>query len=232
MESFQIKYSEGRNLTIIIITLMLVIAALVGVMLFVFLKMEIEGDIGAIIFGVILTLCSILLGVALIVMFKVKGVVSFSENLIEINLNKSTLLYKNTNIKIPFSNIKNAVLENDTYNRKVISLSIVAPSKTIYLAPISNDENDNFDQFWNSLDALIQKYNQSQKNIGQQIQHKSMYEQWWAKLLAIICAVLAIGICITKIVDQDAISTWRLIAFLAYTIPFCFIVYQANKKKK
>ncbi|HNB50092.1 MAG TPA: hypothetical protein PK332_12050, partial [Chitinophagales bacterium] len=151
MESFQIKYSEGRNLAIIIITLMLVIAALVGVMLFAFLKMDIDGDIGAIIFGVIITLCSILLGVALIVMFKVKGVVSFSENLIEINLNKSTLLYKNTNIKIPFSNIKNAVLENDTYNRKVISLSIVAPSKTIYLAPISNDENDNFDQFWNNL---------------------------------------------------------------------------------
>lgn len=232
MESFQIKYSESRNVMISIAGAMFSLFVLIMLMLFTFEKIKLNNDTEFILIFGVLILGVIFMIVAIVSFIKIKGVISFTSDRIDILLEKTNLLYKKKESSIPFINIKNIVLDKDNYNRKVISITTKQPSFTILLEPQKNDDNDNFEQYWYELDKNIQLYNKQIHQPELQIQHKSMYEQWWAKLLAIICAVLAIGICITKIVDQDAISTWRLVAFLAYTIPFCFIVYQANKKKK
>jgi len=230
MLKLAVKYSESKNVLLTIIVSMLVLFAFILFTLFSLDKLKLNNEnetiilFSAIIFGSLLVIVSILM------MIKTKGDITHTTNGIEINLEKTTFLYKQKNQFIEFVNMSNIYLDEDSYHRKVISIKTKQPSKTILIEPRTLDDNARFETYWNELNSSISTYNTKSIITHEIIERKSMYSQWWAKALAIISAIVAIGMIILKIINNESVPTWRLLFYLAYVFPFCFLVYSAIKK--
>ena len=164
-------------------------------------------------------------------MLKSKGEISFNQNSISIQLEKASFFYEETSMEIPFSNIKNIALDEDYYNRKVISIETNTPSELKLIEPESQDNTEAFDLFWQNLDVAIQGYNKLSLGDNSIIKQESMYNKWWIKALAIVCGILSILAIFAKIYDSAIVPTWRVILLLIYTVPFCILVYKNSKKK-
>jgi len=212
MLKLAVKYSESKNVLLTIIVSMLVLFAFILFTLFSLDKLKLNNEnetiilFSAIIFGSLLVIVSILM------MIKTKGDITHTTNVIE------------------FVNISNIYLDEDSYHRKVISIKTKQPSKTILIEPRTLDDNARFETYWNELNSSISTYNTKSIITHEIIERKSMYSQWWAKALAIISAIVAIGMIILKIINNESVPTWRLLFYLAYVFPFCFLVYSAIKK--
>ena len=131
MLKLAVKYSESKNVLLTIIVSMLVLFAFILFTLFSLDKLKLNNEnetiilFSAIIFGSLLVIVSILM------MIKTKGDITHTTNGIEINLDKTTFLYKQKNQFIEFVNISNIYLDEDSYHRKVISIKTKQPSPPV-----------------------------------------------------------------------------------------------------
>ena len=111
MLKLAVKYSESKNVLLTIIVSMLVLFAFILFTLFSLDKLKLNNEnetiilFSAIIFGSLLVIVSILM------MIKTKGDITHTTNGIEINLEKTTFLYKQKNQFIEFLNISNIYLD-------------------------------------------------------------------------------------------------------------------------
>ncbi|MCB0508038.1 MAG: hypothetical protein KDD21_07060 [Bacteroidetes bacterium] len=231
MKPIAIKYSLNKSIYLIIFSFMFIVFASILGLVFLLGQFQLNNTFELIALFSVIILLVVLLIYIILKMLKSKGEISFNQNSISIQLEKASFFYKETSMEIPFSNIKNIALDEDYYNRKVISIETNTPSELKLIEPESQDNTEAFDLFWQNLDVAIQGYNKLSLSDNSIIKQESMYNKWWIKALAIVCGILSILAIFAKIYDSAIVPTWRVILLLIYTVPFCILVYKNSKKK-
>lgn len=229
-----IKYSVTKKVLLAILILFFVILAVTLLSIFFITNTGLGSTVETILIAVPIILIFVAFIYVSKVMLNISATISHNEQGITIELDKTNFFYKVKTIEIPFSNILNIANDADNYGRKFISIKTKTPNTTHNISANKNNDDESnvaFEVYWEELEHAVNYYNHHNDfSLKNQIQKKSIYQQIWARWLAVISSILAVVLIIAKIYNSEFIPTFRLVIFLAYTVPFCLLVYNANKK--
>ncbi len=126
--------------------------------------------------------------------------------------------------QIPFSNLRQFSVEEDTNGRAFISIKTQSPKKSILLFPLIQDEPEEFLKFGEQLKAYIAHINTSLPQYA--IQQTGFYESRWMKGLAIAAILFVILVTGLKIYNPESVSNLRLLFMYVVSIPFIYKIFQ------
>ena len=176
----------------------------------------------------------LLIGISVITVKKfivVDAAVEYNMRGIHFHLNRKTFIFPHDDIFINYQNIANASLDEDESGRSVGTLKIKSPKKSIIIMADKFENTAQFIEFWYGLEQRFSSFNASNENHPTLlIQQKGFYESSFMKFFAYLALVFSISLIILKIVYPNTVSTWKLVGFYCYAIPFILTVFNSNKK--
>lgn len=168
--------------------------------------------------------------VTILNLIMVDGVASFDEEGVHIRLEKKSFLFPHDDFFIPYSNIESAGMNEDVSDRIFISLKTKAPGKSMLIFPDKTDNNAVFLEFWEGLERQFGNYNKPNADEpGMLIRNKGFYQSGFMKGLAYVSILLVVVLAAMKYARPDSVSTWKLVAFYCYAIPFVYTILKSNK---
>lgn len=229
----QIKYSETMKQ---VIALIIIPLAMMAIAMFALFSINLDQFSETVETVVIFAFIIAAIGISVFIVLKIIAInatLEYDNRFVNIHLENKSFLYPNQEFHFNYSNIENAAYNVDASARVFILIKLRKPNKSMSLSPINAEQTAEFETFWNGFSDQINSYNSSNTDHPEmKIKSVGFYEGKWAKILAIISLLLALVFTIFKIISPDVISTWRLIAFYCYLIPFASAVYLASKKNK
>ncbi|MDB5227029.1 MAG: hypothetical protein JWN78_1222 [Bacteroidota bacterium] len=175
----------------------------------------------------------LLIGVSVLTVLKfimVNGEIEYNPNGIHIHLDNRSFLFPHGDFFISYSNVENAAMNEDSAGRSFATLKIRSPKKSILILPVKSTDTDSFVSYWENLQQQFNSYNAV--NTGHPeliIKSKGFYESGFMKFLAFLSLLFAGFFTGLKFMDPSSVSTWKLIVFYCYAIPFLYTVIRSNK---
>ncbi|MBL7776690.1 MAG: hypothetical protein JNK66_00185 [Chitinophagales bacterium] len=135
------------------------------------------------------------------------------------------------NFQLRISDLKNFWTDEAQGNLYFSVESTQKPHK-FHISPVSKGEND-LAEYYALVSVFEDAVNrQNESKDAPQITSTSMYETWWAKLLAIIFVLLMVAVFVVPVVFSEMNIPWyRGVYIFAVGLPFVWQVYIKNFKK-
>ena len=226
----RIKYSEVLKQ---VIAMIVIPVLLMGIFLFGFSladKFDFSKTLKDILLYVVIFAsigCSVLLILKIIM---VDGEIEYDARGIHFHLHKKSFLFPHDDFFINYQNISNASLGDDESGRTAATIKIKSPNKTIVISPDSIENTNSFIDFWTNLEKQFSSFNSSNEDHpALLIQKKGFYESGFIKFLAYFALISSILLLVLKFINPDIVSTWKLIGFYCYALPFMLMVFKSNK---
>jgi hypothetical protein len=174
----------------------------------------------------------LLIGVSALTVLKMimpAAELDYDQNGIYIFFERRSFIFLQKELFISYSNIANASFNADAAKHTFVSIKLRDPQKSIILYP-QKKYSDQFESYWQELEKKFISYNAvNLQHPELLIRNKRFFEGKLMQFFAFISVLLAVLFTALKLFDPSSFSTWNLIAFYCYTIPFAAVVLQSNK---
>lgn len=135
------------------------------------------------------------------------------------------------NFQLRPSDLKN-FWTDDAQGNLYFSVEAKQKPYKFHISPISKSEQD-LEQYYALVSAFedaVSRQNESKE--FPQITSTTIYETWWAKLLAVILVLLMLAVFVVPLVFNEINIPWyRVVYIFAVGLPFVWNVYVKNFKK-
>lgn len=153
----EVKYSELYKQLMGMIVIPLLIAAFFIIIMYLLKVMHVNELVFAI-YILVGSVVVVLSGIFIVRKFiLINATVESDKNGLHFLLEKSSILYKESEVSVLYNNIlKISFGDNDNY-RIFVKIKTTNPSKTIFVSPDKYDNNDTFIDYWNEIIEKIEE---------------------------------------------------------------------------
>lgn len=164
----------------------------------------------------------------------IPATLSFDENGLVLKLDRRNMFYSFNSIACGWDNVKNVTGNFDQRtNRHFLSLTFKIPTGSNVMFTFSKDDDAQIDVIWKEMFDHIGNYNKTVTTEAQ-ISTRGFYAGPWMRLLAYagICMVSAFSVIFIYAPSfRTTENVLKLIALLAFLIPFLVNYFQSHKRE-
>lgn len=167
-------------------------------------------------------------------LFMFKAVIELKENGFGLQFEKRNFVTP-PDVDLKMENITNFWVDESRGYRYMSFNTLVKP-KVFNLSPASNSSDDigRFEELVAIVSTMVEDYNNSDTGTPRTISERTMYETWWAKMLAVLllAMMLMFPVLFFVLPGESSKPVGKYFILVVFGIPFLYKVYQHNFGKK